>query len=399
MRIRMGGILAAAALALLASATPAFADGWAGADPAANFPMPYIPQSCWSPPTGDPTGPACLDWSVSVLNQARASLGQPAYELPADFDSLSPDQQLFILTNDDRTLYGLPPVPGLTPSLNQDAAGGVQTDSDPWPSTGAWMAYTSNWAGGYVNAVLAYEGWMYDDGPGSGNLDCTGNSSSGCWGHRHDVLWQFYAGGGTTAMGASAGSFSAGTPSYAMLLAQASDSGYQPSFTYTWAQAVADGAGGPGADGSGTVSGSGSGSSASSVPSSGSGPVSGEGGASGSGSGSSSGNAGSRSKSGSRGPGSGSSAHAGEPSAHAAGPGIYVQRVRVHGHRVSFRVAAADQSTLNCSLRHWKKRHWRTQRTKSCGSWTVFRYVPAGRYRLRVSSRTAALTRPGVVVR
>src|SRR5579884_1911923 len=132
MRVRLGGILLAAAIILSATAAPAFAD-WAGSDPASNFPMPYIPQTCWGAPTGDPTGSACIDWSVGVLDQARESLGLPDYVLPADFDSLTPAQQLLILTDSDRTLYGLAPVPGLTDALDQDAAAGVQANGDPWP--------------------------------------------------------------------------------------------------------------------------------------------------------------------------------------------------------------------------------------------------------------------------
>ena len=436
MRVRVGGILTAVAIAWLATATPAFAS-WAGTDPAANFQMPYIPQLCWDPPTGDPTGAACLDWSVGVLDQARASLGLPAYTVPADFDSLSPAQQLFILTNSDRALYGLPPIPGLTDALNQNAAAGVQANADPWPTGSSWMAYTSNWAGGYVNVVQAYEGWMYDDGPGSGNQDCTSSNPSGCWGHRHDVLWQF-DGAGATAMGAAAGSYAAGTPSYAMLLVQGSDSAYQPTYDYTWTQALADGAnGGVSGGDTGSSTGSGTGSSSSGTGSQGSGSgTSGSGtsgssdsgsgstgssgagtssggsdtGTSGSASGSSSAGSGSGSSTGSEsGSSSGSGSSTGsasgtqrsgsgrEPSAHVAQVSVAVARVRVRGHRVRLHLEATPGLRITCSLRHWNGRRWRTERSKSCSAWTMFRYVPAGHYRLRVRSGTGTVIRRVVV--
>jgi hypothetical protein len=445
MRIRVGGILASLAIALAASASPAFANSWAGSDPAANFPMPYIPQLCWRPPTGDPTGAACIDWSVDVLNQARATMGLPAYVLPSDFDSLTPAQQLLVLTDADRAAYGLAPIPGLTAQLNQDADSGVQANADPWPSSGPWMAYTSNWAGGYVNVVQAYEGWMYDDGPGSGNQDCTTADPGGCWGHRHDVLWQFNAQGGPTAMGAAAGSYATGTPSYAMLLVQGSDSTYQPTYTYTWSQAVSDGAaGGTGSDttgtgsssgsatgssgagssgsgttsstgsgtsdsgpagspGSGTTGSTGSGSSGSTVVSSGSGSgVSGSG-TSGSGTSSSSGS-GTTSTSSGTGTGSTGSfpiAHGSrsghEPGAHVAQVSVAVARIRIRGHHVRVHLAVSRSLKITCSLRHWNGRRWRTARSKSCAAWAVFRHVAAGRYRLRVRSVAGTLSRRLVV--
>ena len=461
MWIRIGGIVTAVAIVLSATAASAFANTWAGTDPPSNFTMPYIPQTCWSAPTGDPTGPACLDFSVSVLDQARASLGQPAYVLPADFDSLSPEQQLFILTNEDRQLYGLSPVPGMTDSLSQAANTGVQTDSDPWPADGAWMAYTSNWAGGFENAVLAYEGWMYDDGPASGNQDCTSADSSGCWGHRPDILWGFESDGGPVAMGAAAGTDPSGMTSYAMLLVQG-DVSYEPNYSYTWAQALADGAGGTaGTDGSSTgsttgsgsgttdsgtgTSGSGSGTTGTGTSGSGSGTTSSGTGTAGSGStgsgtsasgsgtsasgsgatssdpgpgtrapaqlrtgtsgsgssGSAAGSAGTGSGS-SSGPGTGSSGspspshssgHTGPPEAHGARVSINLERVRVHGHRISLHLAVPGGLTVTCSLRRWKGQRWQTERLKRCTARTVFRHVATGRYRLRISSDA------GIVVR
>jgi hypothetical protein len=216
-------------------AQAAAAQGPVGANPRSNFPLRSLPSPCWS----SPTGAACLQASVAFLDSARASLGQPRYALPRDFVSLPAPEQAFVLTNLDRVHYGLAPIPGLTASLDRAAAAGARANTDPQPAAG-WGSYTANWAGGYPNIVLAYEGWMYDDGPGSPNVDCTARNRSGCWGHRHDILWRF-ASVGALAMGAAARTGSPGASSFAMLLQQQRP-GMRPSYTYHWAQAVTAGA-------------------------------------------------------------------------------------------------------------------------------------------------------------
>lgn len=335
-------------LALLCGplAGPALAS-WAGSDPSSNFSVDSLPQACGT----DPTGAVCINASVTYLNQARASLGQPAYVVPSNFVSLSPPQQVLVLTNLDRTLYNLPPITGLTDALDQDAAAALASDSDPQPSTSEWYGYTSNVAWGNENVVLAYEGWMYDDGPGSGNVDCTRSDPSGCWGHRHDILWQF--GAGALAMGAAAGTDNSGSPSYTMLLLQGSPS-YRPVYTYSWSQAVANGAGGSG----GSVAG---------LPN------------------------GSTTNSGSATSGAG---HAGVPSgspvARGARASIRIQSLRVHGHRMTVRFAAPAGAVLRCSL---SRTSGRMHRVKSCSGSVTFGHLRAGRYRLRVSFGPASVSR------
>ena len=179
---------------------------------------------------------------MQYLDEARANLGLAPYQLPTGFVSLPSDQQALVLTNLDRIQYGLPPIPGLTAALDQDSAAGVQADNDPSTSDPRINASTANWAGGYPNLPFAYGVWMYDDGPGSSNADCKPATPSGCWGHRHDVLWDFGP-GGPLAMGAASGADPSGSPGYAMLLAQG-ETTYRPTYTYTWNQAIDAGAGG-----------------------------------------------------------------------------------------------------------------------------------------------------------
>lgn len=230
------GLFAVGALALVFVASASA--GWAGSDPTQNYPVGKLPPGC----STSPTGKACVNAGIYYLDRVRAKFGQPAYKLPADFVSLTPAQQMFILTNLDRIQYGLPPITGLTAQLNNDAlTTGVKTALDPSPSATNLSGWTANWSAGDRNATLAYYGWMYDDGLGSFNIDCTASSLSGCWGHRHDILWEFDR-GAVLAMGAAAGLGPQGGRAYAMLLV-GGWSGYHPTYTYTWRQAVADGAG------------------------------------------------------------------------------------------------------------------------------------------------------------
>jgi hypothetical protein len=260
--------------------------------------------------------------------------------LPADFASLSPPQQALILTNSDRVLYGLAPMTGLTSQLNRDAAAALASDTDPAPSTSNWVGYTSNAAWGQANMVVAYQGWMYDDGPGSGNVDCTAVNPSGCWGHRHDILSQF--GSGALAMGAASGTDASGNPSYTMLLMEGSPT-FHPVFTYTWAQAQADGAGG--------------------------------------------------------GTGAATSAPAGDqPPAASVAMGaprrIRIESLRVRGHRLILRLAGPAGTKSSCSLSRTRGRVWRS---KVCAHSVAFGHLPVGSYRLRVNSSAGEVTRHVVV--
>ena len=315
-----------ALVVIAAAAGAARADGPVGADPSQNFPAGPLPPTC----DVDATAPACVDAAVGELDKARASLGQGPYGLPSNFDALAPEQQMFVLTNLDRVLYGLPPIPGLTAALGQDAAQGVQSDSDPAPSDPDVIAYTSNWAGGFDNTPLAYEAWMYDDGPGSGNLGCTPANASGCWGHRHDVLWRFDS-QSPLAMGAAVGQSQLGRQGYAMLLVQG-DSGYKPLFTYTWQEAVANGARPTGAP-LATVA----------------------------------------------------KAPPRVPSAPPREAAPRFSEIKVSGHNLRAEIAAPKGALLECALtpqNGWARDHWRT-----CASPVVYPAVARGRYRLGVRSR------------
>ena len=237
------GVGGAALLTLLALLdTPALARRYAGSDPRSNFKPGPLPASCSSAPAGA----RCINAAVYYLDQARAKLHQGPYRLPGNFPKLTPGRQILILTNLDRRLYRLAPITGLTSALDIVALGGrpgdpgVVGDGDPILRAPG-VQTTSNWAGGFPNIVLAYEAWMFNDGPGGNNLDCTPAHPTGCWAHRHDILAKFLT-AGASAMGVAAGKDSRGIRGYAMLIAKGNSS-YTTGYSYRWSQAVADGAG------------------------------------------------------------------------------------------------------------------------------------------------------------
>lgn len=232
MRVRSAAAALAAALIAL-TAAPALAE--VPPDPPHNLPIGDLPAACRS--AHGASGVTCENAVIYYLDRARSAMGLQPYRLPADFPALTPDRQIFILSNLDIDAYAGRPLPGLNSELSAAAAQGVVHEGDPEPPAGyPYSGYTSNWAGAFANAPAAYYEWMYDDGPGSGNLDCRGAGDEGCWGHRHNIVGYSVYAGSNPAMGAAAG------PSgYAMLIV--GSQGGAPPYYYTWAEALADGAG------------------------------------------------------------------------------------------------------------------------------------------------------------
>jgi hypothetical protein len=208
-------------------------------DPVADIPLGLFPHACASAPTGG----VCENAAIARLDVGRSALGLGRYRLPRDFVRLAPPRQMLILANLDRIAYLLQPIAGLSLALDAIAKHGARARQDPNPSSALSalqgqqrIGFASNWAGGAPNAPVAYFEWMYDDGYGSGNIDCRSRSSPGCWGHRHSVL--AFASGPTLTMGAAAVT---GEQSYTLTVVQTSTPAWP--YSYTWAQAVADGAG------------------------------------------------------------------------------------------------------------------------------------------------------------
>lgn len=148
----------------------------------------------------------------------------------AGYEKLTRPEQLFVAVDLERTERGLPPATVLTRSLDKIAQVGADRDEDPplasvpreLPGGGRPTDLGGNWAGGWGNPLGADYGWMYDDGPGSDNLDCTQSDASGCWGHRDNILGTFNSSsicGGAPNELAMGAAYAAGTDSETELFA------------------------------------------------------------------------------------------------------------------------------------------------------------------------------------
>jgi hypothetical protein len=131
----------------------------------------------------------CQGAVVYAINQARAAEGVAALQLPSYYNNLTVPEQLLVLTNLERVSRGLPGFDGLSSQLDARSRTAATANDDPLgPPDTDWG---SNWAGGEASALLADYDWMYDDGPGSPNVDCTKATSPGCWDHRRNVLGNY----------------------------------------------------------------------------------------------------------------------------------------------------------------------------------------------------------------
>jgi hypothetical protein len=154
--------------------------------------------------------------AVAHARKVLEKLGGMKFSLSA-YEKLSPIEQLFVTANLERTDRRLAPATVLTRSLDKVAQTGADKDEDPplnqvpskLPGGGRWIGLGGNWAGGWDNALGSDYGWMYDDGPGSDNGDCTKTNKSGCWGHRDNILGTFSSrsrcGGGSSELAMGAG--------------------------------------------------------------------------------------------------------------------------------------------------------------------------------------------------
>ncbi len=180
--IALGLLLCTGAMALSASPAQAQAHTSALANPALNVPRTAaMDQAC-----AQGTETTCQSAIVRGIDQARASEGVGPLDLPSNYDHLSVAAQLLVLTDLERVSRGLPGFTGLSIQLDHLADKGATANADPnGPANRTWG---SNWAGGEASALMADYDWMYNDGLGSPNLDCTRATPKGCWDHRLNIL-------------------------------------------------------------------------------------------------------------------------------------------------------------------------------------------------------------------
>jgi len=175
----------------------------------------------------------CVNATLQAIANGRETEGLPGMVLPTNWYQLSPSQQLFVATNLERTVRGLPPLAAMASALDGAALQGAQQSNDPAPPGGfPWSQWGSNWAGAVGNPLEAIYFWMYDDGLGSSNIDCQSAGAPGCWGHRDNILLSLSCFPCLMGTGYAATGYQ-GYPSWAELLV---DSVGYPAVDFSWSQ-------------------------------------------------------------------------------------------------------------------------------------------------------------------
>jgi hypothetical protein len=144
--------------------------------------------------------PTCTQFVLRALNTARASEELPTIVLPTNWYHLTPQEQIFVIVDLERTARGLPPYLGLNRQLHAAAQSAADVDSDPGLAPGfsagldpeGVRGMGGTLAMGYTTLEADYA-WMYEDGWGGNssltpNVACTFAGALGCWGHRDQLL-------------------------------------------------------------------------------------------------------------------------------------------------------------------------------------------------------------------
>jgi hypothetical protein len=204
-------------------------------DPTSNIaPFPNFLGTCGSVAYNDE--PDCLWLVVAAIDNARAIEGLAPMVLPTNWTALTAPEQLFVATDLERTARGLAPLSAMAGALDVAAAQSAAAGADPaLPPGFAWTSYGSNWAGTVANPLEAIYYWMYDDGLGSSNIDCSASNRSACWEHRRNVLLPLVC--DPCVMGAGWSTTTNGTWSVTELIV---DTRGSPSSDFTWAQEQPD---------------------------------------------------------------------------------------------------------------------------------------------------------------
>ena len=98
-----------------------------------------------------------------------ATRASPRWCCPSNWGQLSPDQQIFVATNLERTVRGLPPLTrhGHDPRPAAARRAPPRTPTRP-PRRIPLLGMGIEWAGAVGNPLEAMYFWMYDDGSGIG---------------------------------------------------------------------------------------------------------------------------------------------------------------------------------------------------------------------------------------
>ena len=207
-------------------------------------PSPDFLASCSGSTYDDSQG--CVSATLQAIANAREAEGLPGMVLPTDWSALSPQQQLFTATNLERTVRGLAPLSGMASALDAAAQSAAAQNVDPSPPGGfPWTSWGGNWAAAVGNPLEAIYFWMYDDGEGSSNIDCTPSNTAGCWGHRENILMAMNCQPCVMGVGFAPTAWQ-GDPGWTELLVDTSGA---PDLEFGWSQELGDLPGSPGGSG------------------------------------------------------------------------------------------------------------------------------------------------------
>jgi hypothetical protein len=185
--LAVAAVLASTVMAITAAPEAAGAAGLVPpANPTANVPPQVVPR-CTSSPVDD-TSAGCIDSVLHNINDGRALEGLGPMVLPSDYATDSVPLQQLIIADEERGDRGLSQFTGLDATLNTAAQTGAEESKDPivpvdydYSNGGANFAQDTT-------ALGADDAWMYNDGEGGTNIDCTTLDPTGCWGHRDNIL-------------------------------------------------------------------------------------------------------------------------------------------------------------------------------------------------------------------
>ena len=194
--------------------------------------------------------PACTNYVLAAINNARTVEGLGPMTLPSNWYSLTTGQQLFVVTNLERTARGLPPYLGINAALSAEAQHAAATNNDPGIAAGFAIGNNAQgtpgmgaaWSGGFSVLAADYI-WMYDDGwagsrSATSNIACTSPSAAGCWGHRDELLgydpgYNYGVGLDATNVEVGVGFTTMGSTSSFVVLVELPKAA-PPAMTFTW---------------------------------------------------------------------------------------------------------------------------------------------------------------------
>ena len=191
-------LIGSAIMLMSGSSTPAGATGIVPpSKPATNIAPQVMPACSITPVDDDSSG--CIDSVLHNINYARYLEGLGPLVLPIGYAGDPVPEQQLIITDEERGDRGLPGFTGLDPALDTAAQTAAAGNTDPAPPTG--FDYTS------AGSIFALDytplgadfAWMYNDGYGGTNVDCTSSTGTECWGHRDNILGPWATTGSQTA--------------------------------------------------------------------------------------------------------------------------------------------------------------------------------------------------------